>query len=70
MANFFAGGLLRLAGQDKISDEKTKMNLRELRSIVRASALGAKAAEDSESGAHYRMMQKLLEFNETPLEKL
>ena len=46
------------------------MNLRELRSIVRASALGAKAAEDSESGAHYRMMQKLLEFNETPLEKI
>ena len=70
VANFFAGGLLRLAGQDKISDEKTKMNLRELRSIVRASALGAKAAEDSESGAHYRMMQKLLEFNETPLEKI
>ena len=24
VANFFAGGLLRLAGQDKISDEKTK----------------------------------------------
>ncbi len=65
---FFARGFLVMIGEKTGNNEKARINIRELRSIVRASSLSAEGAKDSE--AHYLMMNKLLEFNDTPLEKI
>lgn len=63
VANFFAGGLLRLFGVKQGGGESA-MNIAELRSAVRA------AGSSGGGGGHYRMLDNLLAFGEMPLEKI
>lgn len=63
IANFFAGGLLRLFGVGRGIDGGGVMNIAELRSAVRA-------ANAAGGGEHYRMLDNLMAFGEMPLEKI
>lgn len=65
VANFFAGGLLRLFGVGKDGGVGAAMNIAELRSVVRAAS-----AAGSGGGGHYRMIDNLLAFGEMPIEKI
>lgn len=70
VANFFARGVLALAGIRRVSGLHSAMNVSELKSAVRESNRRAHAADDAESGRHYYMMEQLLRMAGLPVEKI
>jgi Mg2+/Co2+ transporter CorB len=68
VANFFARGILLLAGVRHANVLNTAMNTRELHSAVRASR--AQAAQDSQHGKHYKMVEQALHLGNIPVEKI
>ena len=70
VANFFARGVLLMAGIRRVSGLQMAMSVPELKSAVRESNLRARAENDIESGRHYYMVEQLLRMADMPVEKI
>ena len=70
VANFFARGVLALAGIRRVSGLQMAMNVSELKSAVRESNRRAREVNDAASGRHYYMVEQLLRMAGMPVEKI